>query len=114
MPQQANFDTCMQSLEEIKNLLAEMNKYRFAEQFLNNEEFCSLFKISNKTAQLWRESGQIPFARLGKKIFYRLSDIESLFEQQFAKPQRRLPKKKNLRRKRLKTDPQSNGWTIKV
>lgn len=100
-------------LTEIKDLLAEMNKYRFAEQYLDNEEFCTLFKISGKTAQLWRESGQIPFAKLGNKFYYRLSDIEAMFEQEFNKP-KRLPKSKPKPGKRLKAKPKSNGWTIRI
>ena len=113
MSQQPNYDTLLQKMDEIKDLLAEMNKYRFAEQYLNNEELCALFKISDKTAKLWRESGQIRFARLGKKIYYQLSDIESLFQQELAKP-KHLPKRNSLPRKRLKKHPESNGWTIKV
>lgn len=113
MPIAPDLEKLMQSLVEIKNLLAEMNKYRFAEQYLNNEEFCSLFKISAKTSQLWRESGQIPFAQLGKKIYYRLSDIEALFEKEFNRP-KHLKKSKSLVRKRAKSKPGNNGWTIRI
>ncbi|MGZ3919646.1 MAG: helix-turn-helix domain-containing protein [Bacteroidia bacterium] len=113
MPQQPDFDKLFEELQDIKNLLAVMNKYRFAEQYLDNKELCSLFKISNKTAQLLRQSGQLPFAQLGKKIYYRLSDIEVLFEHHFEKPKR--PAKKNAsKRKRLKASPGNNGWTITV
>ena len=38
MPQQPDYDKLSEELEEIKNLLAEMNKYRFAEQYPDNKE----------------------------------------------------------------------------
>lgn len=107
------FDRLMEALEEIRDLLAEMNKYRFAEQYLDNDEFTKLLKITKKTAQHWRGSGLIPFAQLGKKIYYRLSDLEAIFDKEFGNP-KRLKKKAPAKRKRLRKKGQSNGWVIHV
>ena len=114
MPQQPNLEKIMESLSEMKDLLAEMNKYRFAEQYLDNDEFTHLFSISKKTAQLWRESGMIPFARLGKKFYYRLSDIDALFTEEFKRPKHLKKKKLPAQRRRVKKNSRSNGWTIRV
>jgi hypothetical protein len=103
----------IEKLEELTNLLAEMNKYRFADQYLDNDEFTILLKISKKTAQLWREEGAIPYAQLGKKIYYRLSDIEELFQREFSRP-KHLKKNNPQKRGRLKQGKNGNGWTIRL
>lgn len=108
-----DFEQCMEKLQELTDLVAEMNKYRFAEQYLDNEEFCKLFNVSGKTAQIWRQSGYIPYAQIGRKIYYRLSDIEALFEKEFTR-HKRLPKRKVAPRKRLRQKPGSNGWEIQL
>lgn len=108
-----DYEKLLNNIQELKNLLAEMNKYRFAEQFLDNEELCALFKISTKTAESWRRSGQLPYAQLGKKIYYRLSDIENLFQAEFNKPKR--PQKTHPKKRlRLIKTPNTNGFTITV
>lgn len=103
----------LEKLEEITRLLAEMNKYRFAEHFLDNDEFIALLRISKKTAQTWREEGLLPYAQLGKKIYYRLSDIEALFQKEVARP-KRLKKIEAPKRSKIKRNKNSQGWTINV
>ena len=107
------FDRLMHELQELRELLAEMNKYRFAEQYLDNQELTRLLKISIRTAQQWRDNGIIPFAQLGKKIYYRLSDLEKLFELEFTK-RKQLKPKLPAKRSRLKKGNNGNGWEINI
>ncbi|APA00221.1 helix-turn-helix domain-containing protein [Flavobacterium commune] len=56
--------------------------------FFDNQEFLQLMNISKRTAQLWRDSGFIGYSQLGNKIYYRLSDIQELLNENYN------PKKK--------------------
>lgn len=44
---------------------------------VDTEEFCSMFKISSRTAYEWRRDKIIPFVKIQGHIFYRLSDVLS-------------------------------------
>jgi len=46
------------------------------EAFIDNNEFISMMNISVRTAQVWRDQGKIGYSQEGKKIYYKLSDIE--------------------------------------
>jgi hypothetical protein len=109
----SDFSYLKQRLDEICQILSEMNKKRFTEQFLDNDEFVSFLGISKKTAQAWREEGVIRYAQLGKKIYYRLSDIEAMFDKEFNRP-KAVRKKGTSRSPKLKISPESNGWTIRA
>jgi len=56
------------------------------ESFIDNKEFVNLMGISFKTAQTWRNEGKIGFSQEGKKIYYRLSDIEAFLDTFHKKP----------------------------
>lgn len=102
----------MDEILEVKDLLAKQNKYRFAEQYIDTDELCQLLKISKRTIQYWRNSCTLPYAQLGKKVYYRLSDIERLFTISFDKTKyvKRRPSKRNP----IKHNPKSKGWTITI
>jgi len=42
---------------------------------LNNQELPILLKVSKKTLQKWRDTGIISFSKIGREIFYKLSDV---------------------------------------
>ena len=46
------------------------------EEFVDNNDFLQLMKISKRTAQNWRDEGKIAFSQVGGKIYYRYGDIE--------------------------------------
>ena len=56
------------------------------EAFLDNKQFTKLMGISFKTAQNWRNEGKIGFSQEGKKIYYRLSDIEKFLDDHHKQP----------------------------
>ncbi len=82
------------TVEEYKDILAKMDKILNAveysknvpsEKFVDNADFIRLMNISKRTAQTWRDEGVISFSQVGSKIYYRMSDIESLLESRKVK-----------------------------
>ena len=51
--------------------------------FFDNGEFMKLMNISKRTAQEWRNKKVIEFAQVGNKIYYRLSDIKKLLNNNY-------------------------------
>ncbi len=72
------------SLQEMKEHLRNITSP--AEHFINTDEFVKLMGVSPRTAQVWRDEGKIGFSQQGKKIYYRMSDIETFLEQNHQAP----------------------------
>ena len=53
--------------------------------FFDNQEFMLLMNISKRTAQEWRNKKIIEFSQVGNKIYYRLSDIKKLLNENYIK-----------------------------
>ena len=56
------------------------------ESFLDNKQFTKLMGVSARTAQTWRNEGKVGFSKEGKKIYYRLSDIEDFLNAYYHEP----------------------------
>ena len=50
------------------------------EQWLGNEDVCALLQISLRTLQSYRDSGMLPFSLIGRKYYYRVSDMQQLID----------------------------------
>lgn len=46
------------------------------DQFLTTKEVCKLLCISPRTLQEWRNTGKIPFIKIGGKVLYEEKDIK--------------------------------------
>lgn len=72
------FEQMMQRFNEfsmqVKNLCGK-NKEK--EKWFNNQDVCSLFKISLRTLQSYRDNGILPFSQIGHKCYYKVSDVET-------------------------------------
>ena len=51
------------------------------ELYLTSEEICSIFSISKRSLQNYRDNRQIPYTTLGGKILYPQSSLYKLLEQ---------------------------------
>jgi len=71
------FNNIIEKIDAINRRLNQQEKTP-KDTFLDNEEFIALMKISKRTAQSWRDDGIISFSQVGGKIYYRMSDIETL------------------------------------
>lgn len=77
-----------EQFQELNNRLDEISKNLTGkqtnpEQFVDNDDFIQLMKISKRTAQNWRDEGKIAFSQIGGKIYYRYGDIEELLKQHY-------------------------------
>ena len=80
-----------QAYQEIVDKLDAINKRLTQkekepkEKWLDNQELMLLLKISKRTAQHYRDSGIVSFSQVGNKIYYRLSDVETLLNKHYNK-----------------------------
>ena len=78
------FTDLMTKLDTIQNQINLKSEGK-KETFLDNQEFLLLLKISKRTAQTWRDEGKISFSQVGNKIYYKLSDVEKLMQENYNK-----------------------------
>jgi hypothetical protein len=78
----------MDHLQNISKLITEINnRLRRIEERLGNrtadsdwldcQSVCTMLCISKRTLDHYREQGFLPYSKIGGKVFYRKSDIES-------------------------------------
>ena len=66
--------------------VAQTHKPLFAgELFLTGKEVCEWLYISPRTLQDYRDKGIIPYTQIAGKILYRLSDINSLLQENYRR-----------------------------
>ena len=58
------------------------------EVYLTSEEVCSLFGLSKRSLQNYRDSRQIPYTSIGGKILYPQSEIYKLLESHYVQATR--------------------------
>lgn len=72
--------------ESVALLVAQMKlggKLDPEDVFFDNGEFMKLMNISKRTAQEWRNKKIIEFSQVGNKIYYRLSDVQKLLNDNY-------------------------------
>jgi len=78
------FEELQVNIKEIKTHVKQITSP--AEHFVDNKAFVRMMGISVRTAQVWRDEGKIGFTQEGKKIYYRMSDIERFMRDFHKKP----------------------------
>lgn len=72
---------------DIKEIKTHVKKITVPnESFIDNEQFANLMGVSKRTAHIWRTEGKIGYSKEGKKIYYRLSDIENFLDAYYYEP----------------------------
>ena len=56
-----------------------------SEVYLTSEEVCSLFSLSKRSLQNYRDNRQIPYTSIGGKILYPQSAIYKLLESRYVR-----------------------------
>jgi excisionase family DNA binding protein len=56
-----------------------------SKKWLSSEEVCHLLMISKRTIQSYRDRGILPFAQIGRKIYYKASDIDEYLDHHYIK-----------------------------
>lgn len=76
----------LQKLEIIKNeLQAENQKTQTNNEWLNSDQIAKILQVSKRTLQNYRDRNSIPFAQVGRKIYYRTSDVQEYLESHHIK-----------------------------
>lgn len=78
------YDELMKRLDNLIQGLNENRKHP-DDPFFSNDEFIDLMSISVRTAQLWRDQGLISYSQISGKIYYRMSDILKLLDDNYHK-----------------------------
>ncbi len=50
------------------------------EQWLDNQEACLMMNITKRTLQTYKSKGLLPYSRLNRKNYFKLSDVRALLE----------------------------------
>ncbi len=50
------------------------------ELWLDNEAVCAFLKVSRRTLQRYRSSGTIAYSMIGRKTYYKISEVRRLLE----------------------------------
>lgn len=83
-----NYKRTQEKLSEITKALNKPEKNKPID-IIDNPKFMELMGISQKTAQTWRDTGVVSFSQIGNKIYYRISDIQQLLQDNFIKAKRK-------------------------
>ena len=78
------YQDIVKRLDEISKKLAS-KETGMKERWIDNTEFMNLLNISRRTAQSYRDNNMIAFSIIGNKIFYKISEVESLLERHYRK-----------------------------
>lgn len=78
------FQELVGKLDAINIRLSQKEKQP-KEQWLDNQEFMQMMKVSKRTAQHYRDTGVISFSQIGSKIYYKLADVEELLKKHYNK-----------------------------
>lgn len=62
------------------NYLACRSNESPSKRWLSSEDVCHLLMISKRTLQSYRDRGTLPFAQIGRKIYYKASAIDDYLE----------------------------------
>lgn len=63
--------------QELKSLINTDKVLDDNEKILDNQDLAFLLKVSFRTLQRYRISGQLPYFTIGKKTYYRANDIRA-------------------------------------
>ena len=50
------------------------------EKWLDNQEVCLMMNITKRTLQSYKDKGLLPYSKLNRKNYYKLSDVRALLE----------------------------------
>jgi len=54
-------------------------------KWLTGDEVCHILGISKRTLQNYRDQRKIPFYQIGRKIYYKATDVDDLLERHHIK-----------------------------
>lgn len=83
-PQMQMFAQLMEGiLKKLKRYCSTARPMLGGEVYLTGEEVCSQLRLSTRTLQEYRNAGVLPFYKIGGKILYKQSDIQTMLERHY-------------------------------
>ena len=76
------FQKILKTLEEIKQNQSK-SKTNEEKKFLTNKEVANLLGCSIRSLQSYRDSGELAYIKFGKKLLYKMKDIESFLNDNY-------------------------------
>ncbi|WP_185241894.1 helix-turn-helix domain-containing protein [Elizabethkingia anophelis] len=68
-------DELLQRTTDVSNAYAGIFN---EERWLDNQEVCLMLGITKRTLQSYKDKGLLPFSKLNRKNYYKLSDVQRL------------------------------------
>ncbi len=68
---QEQLDLLNEQLHQIKQILLNNRQNSSPNSLMTNKEAVAYLKVTSRTLQKYRDTGQIEFSQIGRKIFYR-------------------------------------------
>lgn len=81
-------DKKLEKLSERRNMLD-------GELLLDNQDLCQLFKVSKRTLQRYRSTGELIYQTIYHKTYYKESDVHSFIRENFNKKRGSSDKERN-------------------
>ncbi len=85
---EGRFERLMVRLDRIDGYLDRMamkEKMLDGERLMDNQDVCQMLRVSKRTLQRYRTSGELPYRMLFHKAFYKQSDVEAFMKSHFEK-----------------------------
>ena len=84
-----SFDAFRKKLRQVISLVPKQsssNLQPIEQEWIEGKELAASLNISLRRLQYLRESGKLSFSTLGKKTYYRISEVKSLLERSSVSP----------------------------
>ena len=83
-PQMQMFAQLMEgTLKKLERYCSTARPMLGGEVYLTGEEVCSQLRLSTRTLQEYRNAGMLPFYKIGGKILYKQSDIQTMLDRHY-------------------------------
>ena len=83
-PQMKMFAQLMEgTLKKLERYCSTARPMLGGEVYFTGEEVCSQLRLSTRTLQEYRNLGTLPFYKIGGKILYKQSDIQTMLERHY-------------------------------
>ena len=83
-PQMQMFAQLMEgTLKKLERYCSTARPMLGGEVYLTGEEVCSQLRLSTRTLQEYRNAGTLSFYKIGGKILYKESDIQTMLERHY-------------------------------
>jgi len=75
-----HIDNRFDKLEEILGRMAKTKDVFDGDELLDNQDLCTILKITKRTLQRYRQLGMIPYYQIDGKCYYKKSELETFLK----------------------------------